>query len=720
MHYAHTKPGRPEDEWQLLMEHLSRVAAMAAEFAKSFGSAEWAKASGWLHDVGKLAARVQAYLRYVGGLDDPEYAGARVNHSSAGAGLAVERWNGPDRSPPEVIGKTLAYLVAGHHAGLADYYATDTGNAALAARLPEGRRLFEEIKSSAAEVLAQLPAMLQRPTWLKADGYALWVRMLFSCLVDADFLDTEAFMQPDKAAGRGNFATLPELKARLDAHLDMLMAKAPPTELNRHRREILTACRTAAKQPPGWFTLTVPTGGGKTLSATAFGLDHAVRHGRSRIIYVISYTSIIEQTVDILRGIFGSEQVIEHHCNLDPDHETQHLRLAAENWDAPIVATTNVQFFESLFSARPSRCRKLHRLVNSVVILDEAQLLPPKWLTPCVDVMNRLVEQYGVTIVLSTATQPALPGLSRQPIEIVPNPVELYAALIRTDIHIPANLDQRMTWPELAIALQKYDQVLCVVNSRRDCYDLFKLMPKGTIHLSALMCGQHRSRIIAEIKRRLATDGIRVVSTQVVESGVDLDFNPAAYRALAGFDSIGQTAGRCNREGKLPGRGQVYVFVPPTDPSVDLVRKGYDTTRELVAGGGLQPHLPTEFTRYSRAFYAKVNDTGKEWLHDRLVRDVPNIQFRTAANEFRLIDDQEQRPVVVLYGDSPRLLEQLRRASSPTRKLMRRLQRFVVNLPVRTVATMLADGRLVEIVPDIVVQSSRDLYDEQTGLKIFE
>jgi CRISPR-associated endonuclease/helicase Cas3 len=723
MYYAHTKPGRPEVEWQLLANHLGQVAELAAKFAAAFDSADWARATGWLHDFGKLAARVQAYLRRVGGLEDSEDAGGggvmRVNHSSAGAGLAIERWN-------ELIGTTLAYLVAGHHAGLADYYATNIGKAALAARLPEGRRLFAEIKPLADEILAQLPTTLRCPPWLKPDGYALWVRMLFSCLVDADYLDTEAALQPERTANRRQFATLPKLKIRLDTYLHELGEKASAQsstahslKLNRCRRELLAACRTAAEQPPGWFSLTAPTGSGKTLSSVAFGLDHAVRHGRSRIIYVVHYTSIIEQTADTLRIVFGNGQVIEHHCNLDPERETPCLRLAAENWDAPIVVTTNVQFFESCYASQPSRCRKLHNIVNSVVILDEAQLLPPRWLTPCIDVMNRLVENYGVTIVLSTATQPALPGLSRRPLEIVPNPAELFAALIRTDIHIPADLHQRLTWPELAVRLQTHERVLCTVNTRRDCYELFHLMPEGTIHLSALMCGQHRSRVVAEIKRRLLSgEGIRVVSTQIIESGTNVDF-PVGHRALAGLDSLGQFAGRCNREGLLPDRGQVYVFVPPDDPSDNMLRKGVDTTRALAASGELHPHLPEEFTRYFSLFYSAVNDTGADWLREGLVRDVPYVQFRTAANEFRFIDDRDQRPVIVLYGGSQQLLNQLRRTGTPTRRLLRLLQRFTVNLPIRTVATMLADGRLVEIVPGIVAQHSRELYDQQTGLNVY-
>jgi CRISPR-associated endonuclease/helicase Cas3 len=713
MDYAHSKPGRPPDEWQPLADHLRQVAEKAAEFAGAFGSGEWGCAAGWLHDLGKAASAFQGYLRRANELDDGDYDAGQVNHSSAGALLAVEHWHGPDRSSPDVIGKTLAYLVAGHHAGLADWIGGVEPNGALAMRLQEGQALLEAVRTSAREVAAQFPPTLRPPPNLKQAEFHLWVRMLFSCLADADYLDTEAFLQPEQTASRGRFAGLSDLKARLDQHLARLAESALPTPVNARRQEVLAACRAAAVQVPGLFSLTVPTGGGKTLSGMAFALDHALQHGKSRIVYVIPYTSIIEQTAAILRSIFGDANVIEHHSSLDPEKETQRSRLAAENWDAPIIVTTNVQFFESLYAAGSSRCRKLHNLVSSVVILDEAQLLPPEWLAPCVDAINRLVERYGVTVVLSTATQPALPGLSRRPTEIVPDPTALYAALRRTDMHMPEDLDRRVTWPDLAAELSGHGRVLCVVNKRQDCFDLHRLMPEDTMHLSALMCGQHRSEVIAAIKGRLAAGGtVRVISTQLVEAGVDLDF-PVVYRALAGLDSIAQAAGRCNREGTLAGLGQVHVFVPPSDPPRGLLRKGADTTRELAAGE-LNPQAPAEYTHYFDLFYRKVNDTGAGWLHEQLVKDVPKVQFRTAAREFRLID--EQCPVFVRYAGSPALLDRLRFAG-PTRDLLRRLQRYTVNLSPSAFEKARAQGLIEEVCPGQFCWIGR--YDRCTGLDLF-
>jgi len=383
--------------------------------------------------------------------------------------------------------------------------------------------------------------------------------------VDADYLDTEEFICQGTKAQRDGYKTIGFLKVLFDEHINNMIAGSKETDVNSVRKEVLNNCRQAAESKPGLFSLTVPTGGGKTLSSVAFALDHILYNNKNdkglkkkRIIYVIPYTSIIEQTAKVLADIFGADNVVEHHSNLDPEKETERSRMASENWDAPIIVTTNVQFFESLFAAKPSRCRKLHNIVNSVVILDEAQLLPEKWLTPCVEAINQLATNYGATILLSTATQPALPGLMK-PTEIIEGVQVIYDRLKRTEINLPVDMDVLVSWEEMARKLQKHEQVLCILNTKRDCRELFALMPKGTVHLSTWMCGEHRSKVIAEIKTKLEQkQPIRVISTQLVEAGVDIDF-PAVYRAFAGLSSIAQAAGRCNREGKLE-KGEVHVL----------------------------------------------------------------------------------------------------------------------------------------------------------------
>jgi CRISPR-associated endonuclease/helicase Cas3 len=716
--YAHSLPNEPDrSKWQPLQEHLVAVANAAAKFAALFESADWAWNVGWLHDVGKAADEFQAYLlRENDLLEDSEYdgsGGGRVNHSSAGAALAEERFSRPKRP----LGRPLAYLAAGHHAGLPDWFETgDTPRGSLRLRLEEGVKNLEHIHEAAQALAGHLRAAIRPPSLAKERPH-LWIRMLFSCLTDADSLDTEAFMQPAKAGQRTPFPSLTDLKARLDAHLDQLTARSQTTPVNAARRDVLAACRAAALSPPGMFSLTVPTGGGKTLSGMAFALDHAAAHGKSHVIYVIPYTSIVEQTGNTLADVFGRENVVEHHSNLDPDKETERSKLACDNWDAPVVVTTNVQFFESLYSARPGRCRKLHNIVNSVVILDEAQMLPPELLTPCVDVMNQLVRHYGVTLVLATATQPALPGLDAVR-EIVPDPPGLYARLKRTRYVLPTSREPT-TWEALAARLVKHDQVLCVVNSRKDCRDLFRLMPEGTLHLSALMCGEHRSRVIADIKQRLK-DRIptRVVSTQLVEAGVDMDF-PVVYRAWAGLDSIAQAAGRCNREGRLndQGRlGEVHVFEPPKRSRPGLLRKKEDTAQELLDMPGFDLDQPDAFGLYFGLFYRRVNDTGEDILKDLTPgQEHLDIAFRTVGNRFRLIPDDDQRPVFVHYDAVADELLKALQFGGPNRDVLRRLQRYVVNLHAGQFTSLQRD--IVEVRPGFWVWNGR--YDKQFGVDVF-
>ena len=716
IYYGHSREGMPPEKWQTWADHSVAVADKAAFFANEFGSAAWAEAAGWLHDLGKLHPLFQAYLRRENGLDSSEWDAAgngRINHSGAGAVFASREW-------PGLYGLTLAYLIAGHHAGLPDWNTHPTGNAALSVRLEQEQGTLNAIDEEIMKrELSLLSKNLQPPTLLKNErSYHLWVRMLFSCLVDADYLDTETFMSPERAASRQRFPGLVDLKTGFDSAIETLTSKAAPSSVNELRCKILADCRKAALSASGLFSLTVPTGGGKTLSGTAFALDHAVTHGKTRIIYVIPYTSIIEQTADVLRRFFGTENVLEHHSNLDAEKATPAQSLAAENWDAPVIVTTNVQFFESLYAARSSRCRKLHNIVNSVVILDEAQLLPPEWLDPCTEVINRLVADYNVSVLLSTATQPALPGLISVPKEIVSDPSLLYMSLKRTRIKPPEDLNSPKNWPQLASEFCANEQVLCIVNTRRDCYELWRAMPEGTIHLSASMCGQHRSKVITAIKERLATNqSIRVISTQLVEAGVDIDF-PVVYRALAGMDSIAQAAGRCNREGKRAGLGEVQVFVPPKPSPKGLLLKGEQVTRELIAVGAFHPDAPDSFTRYFDLYYASINDTGEKWLNENLIKDAraARIQFRTAAETFQMI--QESTSILVCFEGSEQWIEQLR-SIGPTRELMRRLQRYTVSVYPGLADKLRERGHIEEIQPGIFAQTYPGLYHEQTGLDLF-
>ena len=729
-----------------LEEHLQEVSRIAGEFAAAFGNGDWGRCAGVWHDLGKYKADFQNYIRDRSGFERGEAdegGPGKVDHTAAGAIYAMERM-GP-------MGRILGYLIAGHHSGLPDWVKDEATGRGLQERLSDRFHLEQALvgKSPDGILHAALPKTPPCGKQMETPEHVhLWIRMLFSCLVDADFLDTEAFMDSDKASLRPVETDLAALRAKYDRFMAEMQTGAADTPVNRIRRQILDDCRNHAAWEPGFFSLTVPTGGGKTLASMGFALDHAIRHGKRRIVVVIPYTSIIEQTAEVLRNVFGDEAVLEHHSNLDPDRETQKAKLATENWDAPIVVTTNVQLFESLFAARTSACRKLHNLTDSVVILDEAQMLPPEFLKPILSGLRGLVESFGVSAVLCTATQPALvgriggdkfqnkesfEGLPKGAVrELMSSPESLSRELMRVQVERHPQGDQACSWEEIAADLVPLEQALCIVNTRKDCRALFDLLPEGTIHLSALMCGEHRSEVIAGIKAKLKAGApIRVVSTQLVEAGVDLDF-PVVYRALAGLDSIAQAAGRCNREGKLPGAGRVVVFAPPKAAPTGLLRKGEDATKSMLR---TRPELvealsPEAFRTYFETFYSKVNSFDiKDILALLAGPDAQEfqIQFRTAAQRFLLVDDSAQKSIVVWFEgkrfDSRELLEELRKFG-PHRRLMRRLQRCTVTVPERAWKGLLDQGAIQELSgPDgngvgLWGQCVPELYDETFGLRL--
>lgn len=723
--------------WHRLTDHLDAVAAQAAAFAETFCSSDWARTIGMLHDLGKFHPEWQEYIRRQAAPEASLERSKRPRHSGVGAIAALERFRD---SPPA---KVLAYCIAGHHSGLADWYGDLEHRLMIEER---ERSLYEIVRSlpEASQFLSFPPPQTEPPPWGRApEQLHLWVRMLFSCLVDADVLDTERFMQPYVAVQRGRYRTLQELRSRYDAFIEQLEASVPRTPLNEIRRHIRLQCLESAALPPGFFSLVVPTGGGKTLASIGFALVHACRHGLDRIIVAIPYTSIIEQTAAVLRygtdmpdscaELFGSDAVVEHHSNLDPEEETLRSRLATENWDAPIIVTTTVQLFESLFGCRPSQLRKLHNIARSVIILDEAQLLPPEHLRPLLSVLQGLVDYFGCTVLLMTATLPVLEGTigshaaAIQGIRgvrvIIENPSELAQQLDRVDLITARARDNRITWEELACQLTGYEQVLCIVNSRKDCRDLHQHMPPGTYHLSSLQCGQERSRTIQQIKERLRHgEHVRVISTQLVEAGVDIDF-PVVYRALAGLDSIAQAAGRCNRENRLPEKGKVVVFDPPTCVPSGVLRKAVDATAELFRTRGELRLEPEFYTEYFETFYRRINDFDIARFEERLASGAGEFTFafRSFADAFRIVDDRVRESVVVWYTDpitgtdSRALIEDIRHGRD-TYKTWRMLQRYVVTL-YRSEVEKLAQSGYIERCEGIWVQAVEGLYVPGIGIQ---
>ena len=736
--YAHSKENAPLSEWQLLEAHLEGTAKRAEIFAAPFSSSTFGRLIGLLHDIGKSRSGFQLYLRKCNGIDEGQYAGGDHSHSGVGSCWLDKNYGD--------LGKALAYCVAGHHAGLPDWSGGESPDGALVMRLEEEKFVLTE--DSVQEWISShesdyLKGKKQKPFEFRLNDSSLsfWIRMMYSCLVDADFLDTEAFMDSSRADMRLESKSLEDLSSRFFNKLDEKQKSAINTPVNKLRAEIRSVCEGAAEDNPGFFSLTVPTGGGKTLSGTAFAFKHALKYGQKRIIYVIPYTSIIEQTADVLRSFIGQENVLEHHSNFDPAKETSWSRIASENWDAPVIVTTAVQFFESLYACKSSKCRKIHNIADSVVILDEVQLLPTKLLLPCVEALRQLTRHYHVSVVLSTATQLNLPGIGVGEVrEIISPSMDLYRRLKRTEIEFPADLEKRRSWEEIASELVECDQVLCIVNTRRDCHDLFQKMPEGTIHLSASMCGEHRSKVILEIKSKLANgESVRVVSTQLVEAGVDVDF-PVVYRAFSGLSSIAQSAGRCNREGLLCGNGRVVVFVPPEKTPVKDLRDGEYAMMDLLGiNGGIDPDDASSYPKYFNALHSRVHDMGtvfERWLGvyvpkgcltgARTRAEPLHYQFREASYAFKMIDGAAQVSVVVRYGKSDALIESLR-AVGPKRDIMRRLQRFTVSVPRGSLNALLEKGLIEELrVPPckeissgIFVQTTPSAYRDDIGLDLF-
>jgi CRISPR-associated endonuclease/helicase Cas3 len=768
----------------LLDDHLQAVGLLARQLAAP-PSADWAGMAGLWHDLGKRRAGFQRYIRQASGATahiEGRVGDRDKTHSAAGALWAAQHLQAQGSRPGLLISRALQYAIAGHHAGLDNWLPGD-GGMGLAARLAsdEAQREYQEALN------AEQPADLLRPAMsafnlasMAIDNehrsqtpgrYALTVRMLFSALVDADFLDTESYMDSARArrrSGMDGTPPLPPMKRALDARLAAMSSTS--TAVNRARASVLAQCRAKAALPPGVFSLTVPTGGGKTLASLAFALDHAVTHGKRRVVYAIPYTSIIEQTADVFRSVFaslGEDSVIEHHSNAEsePENETPRSRLACENWDAALIVTTNVQLFESLFARKTSRCRKLHSLINSVIVLDEAQLLPVDFLQPVVDVLRYLVQDFGVTVVLCTATQPALNapvnrfdaqrGLRRgitcagtSVTEIIDDVPALYAELDRVQVRLPKNLETPRSWPELADELLTHQAALTIVSRRADAADLYRLVKarapgEPCWHLSALMCAQHRSDTIAQIKAALqarrdalaagqAAQPVRVISTQLVEAGVDLDF-PVVFRALAGLDSIAQAAGRCNREGKLPQPGQVYVFVPPTKAPPGLLSLGRDLCRKLWHDLPAQPLALPLVQRYFEHLYSDAPSTDKHGICELLklepcLKDntLP-VNFRSAAEAFKLIDKDDAATVLVRYyspaaKQDVNALIGLLEKEGPQRWLLRKLQRYGVSIYQHQLKALLTAGDIAEVAgcPGLYVQREGwdGFYDPIMGARV--
>lgn len=681
-----------------LVEHLRRVAAIAGQFAGKFGAADVGYWAGLWHDLGKFHANFQAYIAAPEGRRGPD-------HSSAGAVHAAGVLEG------------LAFLVAGHHGGLPDRaeilarLADKRHSPAVRDALEAARRALGELRPSEG-LTGRLPGFLAggATTSDARRRLELFLRMVFSALVDADFLDTEAHFDPGRAATREESPTLEDLWPRLEAAQTAITGRGTDP-VSRVRHEVYQACLRAGDEAPGIFTLTVPTGGGKTRSGLAFAMRHAIRHGLDRVIVAIPYTSIIEQTAAEYRRIFGEPGVLEHHSAVRAVEEMLSpasvadvwARLASQNWDAPIVVTTTVQLFESLFGNRPAACRKLHNLARSVLVLDEVQMLPVHLLNPILDVVQNLVDHYAISVVLCTATQPALSAepyrkALRNVREIVPDAARYFAALRRVEFDL-RSAGQPWSWGRVAEEMRTGPSALAIVNTKADAFALLDALgDPDALHLSTQMCGRHRHDTLAEVRRRLGVgEPCRLVATQVVEAGVDIDF-PLVLRAVAPLDRIVQAAGRCNREGRLAA-GRVVIFEPADGGTpLGVYRSGIQTARALLASG-CDLHDPRTYETYFRRLF-QIAECDARGIQGRRER----FEYRTVAAMFRMIED-DSVPAIVrpapYRGDVDRLLARIERGDDSPRSLFRAMQPYLVSLRARVVARYQAAGLLRELRPGL-------------------
>ena len=707
--YAHiSEDGRT----QTVQQHLEGTAKLASEFARPFGEEQRGQLLGMAHDIGK----------YTDGFQKRLHGGMKVDHSSAGA-YEVVKHQGQIQ---------VSFCILGHHGGIPD--CGGRGDTEEEGTWHGRMQKVERKKVGNYETFREeieLPKIPVRQFVKDGAAECFFIRMLFSCLVDADYLDTEHFMEgtdigQNKSAWE-NPADMEFLEKRLFNYISGWFPAQ--NELNRLRCEILESCVAKGKaELPGLFSLTVPTGGGKTVASLAFALCHAKKYGKKRIIYVIPYTSIIEQTAQVFRNILGEEKVLEHHSGVVYEDEggisdeTLRKIKATENWDMPVIVTTAVQFFESLYSNKPSKCRKLHNIVDSVVIFDEAQMLPIPYLKPCVHGIAQLVEKYNVSAVLCTATQPALEGIFKKYLtgysikELCPETIRKNEIFRRVSFDVVGKLG----WEELRDRLQEQKQVLCVVNSRKNANQIFEMLEKdGAFHLSTLMYPEHRRKVLREIKKRLVQgEGCKVISTSLIEAGVDVDF-PVVFREEAGLDSILQAAGRCNREGKRSSAESVVAIFQTENKSPQLFAMPIGAARCVLNSG---EDIASEEAIH-KYFEELRHLTGEDGLDKKHILEKMQkgsfpfkLKFEDVAKNFKLIEN-DVKTIFIPNEENKDLLLRLRQGER-TKDLFRKLAQYGVSVYEQHYEALRQAGDIEILDQEATILLNESLYSEETGLSL--
>lgn len=689
---AHKKSGpRGGVLLESIHNHSTWVAQLARRFARTFHASTYAYDAGMNHDAGKYQAAFQRYIKYGG-------ERGSVKHSRTGA-YALLKGGDPNDVP-------MALCIYGHHGGLKNVrtWRTDASwkTPASYEYRSASRGGYTRFRSSAFSVVKWASDL---PNHLRGFSVGLLTRMVYSALVDADWLATELWMDRSRYRSRYTYDSLQQLLVLHKVFMGAVRKGATRTLVNRVRSLVHRSCCLVARSKRGFFSLEVPTGGGKTLAAMSFALRHAIHNRQKRVIVVEPYTSIIvqnagvyrrdlegdgaalEQAAEEYRKIYGARNIVEHHCTREmsytgPDgvrRDDLHQERLIENWDAPIIVTTFVQFFESLFASYRSRCRKIHNIANSVIVLDEVQTLPEKRLRPLLETMRLLVDKFNCSVVLSTATQPAFGLRPGFPIgldevrPIVKVPSHIFEALRRVDVDY---MVQPQKWSDIATMMKAHEQCVAIVNTKKNALDLLSHLPEDTLLLSGYMTPKHRLDTVEDIKRRLrAGEGCRVVSTQVIEAGVDVDF-PVGFREEGPYDSIVQSAGRINREGRIR-RGVLHVFRVPSATIVPgIYQKATFTFRMMLRrhGGFLDIYDTATYEEYYRELYSKC-----DWDSDRIHDLQSSLDFEEVNRKFRMIDTGMDNLVVADDAESQTAVEALRKGDFDIAH-MRVLQRHSINI----------------------------------------
>jgi CRISPR-associated endonuclease/helicase Cas3 len=707
-----------------LEEHLTEVAKRAFGICEKFGSGSFGYLIGLWHDLGKYKPEFQERIGIKSGYDEEAHLEGKtaksVKHAVSGAIHSLNKFK-----KSEIIKKFISLSILCHHSGLKNY-GVDV-NIQL-----EDEKEIQLLSNAIPNIPTKILEGIKPQQISKSfSDESLFIRMLFSALIDSDRLDTEKFMDPEKYKERySRSVKMEELNEKLDQHLFDKQKKSEPTKVNLLRKKILQEVELKSNLKSGFYTLTVPTGGGKTLTSLSFALKHCLANQMERIIYAVPYLSIIEQTASIFKNILGESSVLEHHSSIDISKEKENYRnrLLTENWEHPLIVTTNVQLFESLFSSRTTKIRKLHNLANSVIILDEAQMIPPDFLQPIIKVLKELVKVYNVTILLCTATQPTLTSVKSMnfnfdgidnALELAPNPEELFENLKRVKVHKPE--EAKLSYIEIADKIKNFEQVLTIVNRKEDAIGIFNELSGEKYYLTTNLCGEHRRDILKKVKNHLDNkEPVYLVSTQLIEAGVDIDF-PVVFRAMTGLDSIAQASGRCNREGKLVDekneeiQGDVFLFHPEKNSPQGHLRQTEDAGKACIHDFE-EIIQPDAFKQYFNELFWRKGDSLDKYRIETLKE---NLYFEEINEKFKLINE-DSKPVIVPYKNGKEIIESLRRVANNKEyidyKIIQKAQRYIVNVRIEQYEKFRKEEIIKEVDNTIAILNSENYYDHFLGL----